>query len=199
MNHDSVNLILASQSPRRRQLLEEAGFQFTVMAPHDDVEKAASLELPPEQLVVESALLKARFVARQVPSGLILAADTVAVCGKEILGKPASRADARRMLLMLSGQQHSVLTAICLWHRPSDCFQTHLESTKLRMDELTHEELEAFLETGGWEGKAGAFGYQDDLDWVHIESGLASNVVGLPVERLAEWVEQLMATIRAVD
>ena len=197
MTNEAANhLVLASQSPRRRQLLKEAGFDFIVNAPGEDVERNVPAGLEPGELVVEAALLKARFVARQVTAGIVLAADNIAHCASEILGKPTSRQDAKRMLQWMSGKRHEVMTGVCLWHRPSDIYQTHLEISVVGMDELDPTQLETFLDSGGWQGKAGAFGYQDGLDWVHVESGLASNVVGLPVERLPHWFEKLAGAIK---
>lgn len=205
MKHDTPNLILASQSPRRRQLLEQAGYQFIVMAPDDHVERAAAAELSPAELVVESAFLKAKFIASQLENEdldnvkldtandpwLILAADTIAHCDSAIHGKPTSREHAKQMLLAMSGRRHAVLTGVCLWHYPSNIYKTYVESTTLNMDAFPEDELEEYLDSGQWAGKAGAFGYQDGLDWIHIELGLASNVVGLPIERLKEWIKQL--------
>jgi septum formation protein len=191
MKHHNVKLILASQSPRRRELLTEAGYEFSVIVPDDSVEDTADQDLPPDQLVIELAFLKAQHVARSLESGIVLAADTIAHCDGEILGKPNSRDDARRMLKLMSGRAHRVLTGVCLWNCESGIRHTHLEITSLRMDELRDSRLEEFLNSGGWQGKAGGFGYQDGLDWVHLESGLASNVVGLPVERLADWIFQI--------
>ena len=191
VNQNSSRLILASQSPRRCQLLEQAGFEFSVIVPDEDVERQVSSDLAPNEFVIEASFQKAKFVAQQVAAGIILAADTIAHCDKQILGKPTSREDAKRMLLWMSGKRHEVMTGVCLWHRPSDAFRKYLEITVLRMDTLDPVQLEAYLDTDGWQGKAGAFGYQDGLDWVHIESGLASNVVGLPVERLNDWIDDL--------
>jgi septum formation protein len=206
INKQQLNLILASQSPRRAELLNSAGYQFTVFAPEESVEAQAKLDLPPDRLVIQLAMLKAQHVAARLQDILsrdssttvayldpelpttILAADTVAHCHGEVLGKPSSRADAQRMLRLMSGKLHEVLTGCCLWHLESDTHREFLEVTRLRMDRLSDDQIEEFLESGQWQGKAGAFGYQDGLDWVHIEQGLASNVVGLPVERLAEWL-----------
>ena len=195
-----MKLILASQSPRRAQLLTEAGFEFTVFAPDDWVEENANKNLPPGELVVELACLKAQNVAGRIGQTitrshptpcLVLAADTVAHCHGEVLGKPADRVDARRMLQLMSGQTHEVLTGVCLWEVRSRRQQAYLETTTLRMDELNEQQLDAFLDTDGWRGKAGGFGYQDGLDWVHIETGLASNVVGLPIEKLLSWIQEI--------
>ena len=195
MTSRNFELILASQSPRRRQLLADHGFEFTVNAPDDSVERGVCSKCSPEELVLESALVKARAIAQTVTSGLILAADTVAECSAEILGKPVDRDHAEKMLRLMSGRQHQVLTGVCLWHRPSDTYTLHLEQSVLRMDALTESQLEQILDSDGWIGKAGGFGYQDGLDWLHLESGLESNVVGLPVERLDVWVSELFEKI----
>lgn len=192
-------LILASQSPRRRQLLTEHGFAFTVDAPHDSVERGICSRCSPEDLVLESALIKAAAIARQHDDGLVLAADTVAECRGEILGKPRDREHAEAMLRLMSGQRHRVLTGVCLWLCGDNRRSVHLEQTVLRMDALTDEQLEQYLDSDGWVGKAGAFGYQDGLDWVHIEQGLASNVVGLPVERLPGWIQSLLDSAGSVQ
>lgn len=145
--------------------------------------------------MLESAFVKAREIARALESGLILSADTVAECKAEILGKPVDRDHAEKMLRLMSGQMHQVLTGVCLWHRPSDKRSLHLEQTVLRMDPLSESQLKSILDSDGWIGKAGGFGYQDGLDWLHLESGLESNVVGLPVERLDGWIAELMDSV----
>jgi septum formation protein len=199
MQSNPKSLILASQSPRRAQLLREAGYQFIVLAPDDEAEALAEKNYPPDRLVIELALRKAenivqklqREVERDVGASVVLAADTIALCQGEILGKPEDKNDARRMLRQLSGKVHSVLTGVCLWDVSLDHHLEFLEVTMLRMDELSDKQLDDFLLGDGWQGKAGAFGYQDGLDWVHIVQGLASNVVGLPVERLPHWLDML--------
>ena len=201
MNQPDKNLdqklILASQSPRRKELLTAAGYQFEVDAPHDSVEQGVCSKCSPEQLVLESAFAKAKAIAQKHATGLVLAADTVAVCGSETLGKPVDRQHAERMLKTMRGTKHRVLTGVCLWLRPQDVFETHLEATVLEMDELSDDQVDSFLETDEWIGKAGAFGYQDGLDWVHVIEGLESNVVGLPVERLDDWIEQLSKKVQS--
>ena len=184
-----TSLILASQSPRRRQLLTDAGFDFTVKAPSDEVERGICSSCSPEDTVLEGAFLKARAIAKGVDEGLVLAADTVAECRGEVLGKPIDRDHAERMLRLMSGKTHRVLTGVCLWDCPSNRRVCFLEQTVLKMDTLSDDQLNEILDSDSWVGKAGAFGYQDGLDWLHVESGLESNVVGLPVERLAGWIE----------
>ena len=196
----SLPLILASQSPRRKELLTEAGYTFSVCAPDDSVEKGVCSKCSPSQLVVDSAVAKAAAIAGQsaqqgTDGTIILAADTVGVCKAEVLGKPVDADHARRMLRLMSGTAHEVLTGVCLWHLPSQRFLTFLEKTAVEMDVLSDEMIAEYLDTDLWIGKAGAFGFQDGLDWVRIVKGLASTVVGLPVERLPQWMVALMQKV----
>jgi septum formation protein len=184
-------IILASNSPRRRELMTQAGFCFQVLPADGNVEtpydpaKFAS----PAEFVSREALLKAQNVARRFPEEdlVVIGCDTVAVCAGEILGKPADRADAERMLRLLSGSEHEVISGLCLLN-PAFPDETLVEPvvTRLVMDALSDEDLQAYLDSNQWQGKAGAFGYQDGISWLHILSGTESNVVGLPIERLEE-------------
>ena len=177
-------LILASSSPRRRELLTEAGFAFTVIPPHESAECGVCSDESPPELVARLAFQKARDVAVRTERGMVIGCDTVAECSGQILGKPANLEHARLMLRLLRGHEHRVYSGLCLWERPGDVHRTEIDVTTLVMDSISDRELEAYLETGAWEGKAGAFGYQDGLDWVHILAGSESNVVGLPMELL---------------
>jgi septum formation protein len=229
---DSWHLILASQSPRRRQLLQEAGYRYQVFAPDEDGECGICSESGPAGMVAELAFRKAAAVVGKLGNSirtgtdqsaamLVLAADTVAECNGLILGKPRDEADARAMLTQLSGRDHRVLTGVCLWPlkhpliaadarndgekradasgdagAPSKEQQekvplVRVAVTRLRMDPLSPVQLEEYLASGQWEGKAGAFGYQDRLGWVHIVEGSPSNVVGLPLELLAEMLNEI--------
>ena len=142
----------------------------------------------PPQLVARLAYQKAADVARRIDRGLVLGCDTVAECHGQILGKPADQEHARAMLETLSGREHRVLSGLCLWQVPDGQPVVRVAVTTLRMDELTPQQLDEYLAGGQWEGKAGAFGYQDGLDWVHVVEGSESNVVGLPMELLAEML-----------
>src|SRR5437016_9404792 len=99
------------------------------------------------------------------------------------------------MLRMLRGQEHRVYSGLCVWRRPDDEQRLQIEVTKLIMDPISDRDLEQYLENGQWEGKAGAFGYQDGLDWVHVIEGSESNVVGLPMELLANMLTGLEQTV----
>ncbi|MGI9518173.1 MAG: Maf family protein [Pirellulaceae bacterium] len=183
-----MQLILASGSPRRRQLLAEAGYQFNVAPPDEGAETVPGEQLSARELVAALAFQKAANVAARTESGLVLAADTLAECRGEILGKPHDRADARRILEQLSGQVHFVHTGVCLWRRPDDHKSTQTVTTELEMARMTDRQIEEYLDSGQWQGKAGAFGYQDGIDWVTIRKGSASNVVGLPMDELAQML-----------
>jgi septum formation protein len=188
MPSSTLPLILASSSPRRRQLLSEAGYEFTIIPPHESAECGVCSDETPPELVARLAFQKARDVAQRVERGLVVGCDTVAECLGQILGKPASLEHAREMLRLLRGSEHRVYSGLCLWRRPGDEFSTEIDVTTLVMDAIADNDLEAYLATGGWEGKAGAFGYQDGLDWVHIVAGSESNVVGLPMELLGRML-----------
>jgi septum formation protein len=198
---ETPRLILASNSPRRRELLAQAGYAFEVISPDPACESQPLLNEPAEQVVVRLAIAKAKYAAdslaeqrrgeASLDDRVILAADTVAECGGLILGKPADREHARRILRQLRGQTHRVLTGVCLWPLSGAAPRTSLDVTTLAMQSLGDEQIESYLDTGLWQGKAGAFGYQDGMDWVRIVRGSPSNVVGLPLELLTQLLGEL--------
>jgi septum formation protein len=190
-NSSGSRLILASGSPRRRELLSEAGYTFDVLPPSDAAECGVCSGEGPAEMVIRLARQKAADVAPHVATGVILACDTVAECGGQILGKPADEQQARQMLQLLRGREHRVYSGLCLWRRPAGEPLTQVAITTLRMDPLADGALEEYLASGQWEGKAGAFGYQDRLGWVHVIAGSESNVVGLPLELLAETLSRV--------
>ncbi len=186
-------LVLASRSPRRRELLARAGYQFEVHPPSEMAEDSLSGGETPAQLVARLARQKAADVARRIECGLIVGCDTVAECDGQILGKPVNLPDARRMLETLRGREHRVLSGLCLWEQPAGRVDVRVDVTRLRMDPLGDAEIGEYLRSGAWKGKAGAFGYQDRLGWVHVMEGSESNVVGLPLELLAEMIGEMHA------
>jgi len=179
-----MQLFLASQSPRRRELLNEAGYSFEVIAPREWAEcGVCSNETPPE-LVARLAYQKAHDVAERIDCGVVIGCDTVVECVGQILGKPKNHEHARQMLHLLRGREHHVYSGLCLWCRPGDETHVAVEVTRLRMEQLPDDDIEDYLKSGAWEGKAGAFGLQDRLGWIQIVEGSESNVVGLPLELL---------------
>ena len=187
----ATRLILASQSERRRQLMTAAGYEFDVIVPHENAECGiCSRETPPE-LVGRLAYQKAKDVARGIEQpSLVIGCDTVAECQGQILGKPVDRRHAHQMLSLMSGRVHHVYSGLCLWCRTDDRFWIEVDVTRLRMEELSERQLEDYLDTDAWHGKAGAFGFQDGHDWVHLLEGSESNVVGLPIELLKRMMAQ---------
>jgi septum formation protein len=184
-------LVLASQSPRRRELLKEAGLVFEVIEPDAGAECGiCSRETPPE-MAARLGFQKAANVAGKIDQGYVIGCDTIAECMGNILGKPTDRTHARWMLQLLRGRVHAVYSGLCLWHRPSGRHSVRVAVSKLKMDPIEDETLEDYLDTEAWVGKSGAFGFQDGPPWLQLLEGSASNVVGLPMEllqsMLAEW------------
>jgi septum formation protein len=183
-------LILASGSPRRRELLAESGYEFEIVVPDEGAECGICSRESPEQLVARLARQKAADVVARIECGMVLGCDTVAVCEGQILGKPANEDHARKMLHALSGREHIVVSGLCLWQVPHGEARVRVAITRLRMDHLENAQIDEYLASGLWAGKAGAFGYQDRLGWLHIVEGSESNVVGLPLELLAEMLAE---------
>ncbi|HEX6963183.1 MAG TPA: Maf family protein [Lacipirellula sp.] len=195
-------LILASNSPRRRELLAEAGYQFNVVPPHETAECGICSTGGPAALVVELGTSKAVDVAAQLKhrgelteQTIIIACDTVAECNGDILGKPRDEEHARAMLEQLRGSLHRVYSGLCVWRPMAEGDagkpDVRLAASELRMDAISDEQLDDYLASGLWRGKAGAFGYQDRAGWLHLLSGSESNVVGLPMELLEEMLAGL--------
>jgi septum formation protein len=186
-----MELILASQSPRRKELLEKAGYAFRVLEPDPNAECGiCSRETPPE-LVARLAYQKAQNVVAKVRSGMVLACDTVAECVGVILGKPRDRDHAKQMLERLRGRQHAVYSGICLWHVDSKRHILRVDVSHLYMEPISDAELASYLDTEQWVGKAGAFGFQDGPLWLELRDGSPTNVVGLPMELLDEMLREM--------
>ena len=193
-------MILASGSPRRAELLKAAGYDFSIRVASDQAECGMCSRETAPQMVARYAYRKAADVATKIDHGLIVAADTVASCVGQILGKPRDRDHAAVMLGTLSGRRHDVYTGICVWSAKHGKCVVDVVRTELTMDELTPEMLDEYLDTMLWEGKAGSFGYQDGNDWIQVlNQGSESNVVGLPMERLAELLENFDSLAETIN
>ncbi|NLC07536.1 MAG: septum formation inhibitor Maf [Syntrophomonadaceae bacterium] len=185
-----MQLVLASASPRRAELLKKIGLDFIVrpavtaeiIKPHLDLlEQVKGL-----------ALQKALAVAETLPAGLVIGADTIVVLGQEVLGKPDSREMAVQMLSRLSGQQHQVLTGVALVDSQSGQALSEVESTLVQFRTLTLEEITAYVNTGEPLDKAGAYGIQEKgAILVERIEGCYFNVVGLPLARLVRMLKQM--------
>ena len=182
-----MQLILASQSPRRQQLLQLLRVNFTVKPA--DIDEAMDPTLPPQQEVARVSRLKAEATPRN-PGDVIIAADTIVVLGNRVLGKPTDKADAITMLQALSGRDHQVMTGITVL-RDGDAI-THTEITDVHFRPLTKYEILSYVETGEPMDKAGAYGIQGyAAPFVEGIRGDYYNVMGLPVCRLQQMLHRL--------
>jgi septum formation protein len=183
-------LILASASPRRRRLLADAGYEF-VVDPSGIDEPEPPLGANVAAYVAELAWRKAFEVAGRHESGVVLAADTSCAVAGEILNKPIDRDDAERMIRLQEGRDTAVLTGLVLYDAARHFWLGAIETSVVRFRRLTDAERNAHLDSSRWEGKAGAYGVQDNDPFVSVASGSWSNVVGLPMERLADMIRSL--------
>lgn len=184
---DPPTLILASASPRRRELLAAVYPTFVVQPCELAEPQRRSERVLPAQWAQALAYFKARAVAERLPGAWVLGADTLVSCGGRVLGKPRDLADARDMLELQARQVSEVLTGLCLLRTgPAACRHCGVDRTRVWMRD-DPAEREAYLAGGDWRGKAGAYGIQNIGDrLVERIEGSFSNVVGLPLERLAQ-------------
>lgn len=177
-------LILASASPRRRQLMAAAGLRFD-LADKYECEETYPPELPADEVAAYLSALKSRAYPRPLTGNEILVtADTTVVTENEILGKPADRADAIGMLRRLSGREHTVITGVTL--RAAAAERTFKASTAVRFRALSDEETAYYVDTFRPYDKAGAYGIQEWIGYAAVEriEGSFYNVMGLPVQKL---------------
>jgi len=190
---DRPQLILASSSPRRRELLRQAGYRFEVRPPLID-DRGAAAGAAPGAYVESLAYMKAMAAieVHGLARGLVLGADTVVELGGRIIGKPADAADARRILSELSGSEHRVLTGLALVDLDGGRRRLAHDVTRVLMRRLAPEEIAAYVASGEALGKAGAYALQETGDR-HVEQliGSVTNVVGLPMELLERMIEAI--------
>ncbi len=184
-----MHLILASASPRRRELLIATGYSIEVEASGID-EPEPPLGADVFSYVAELAWRKASFVARRRKIGLVLAADTACAVAGEILNKPVDRDDAERMIRLQEGKDTEVLTGLCVYRARDDVWVGAVERSVVRFVPLSDFERESFLDSNRWQGKAGGYGVQDGDPFVEVVAGSFSNVVGLPLERLEQVLRE---------
>ncbi|MGH7543957.1 MAG: Maf family protein [Gemmatimonadota bacterium] len=197
-------IVLASGSPRRRDVLARLGLRFQVDPPRRE-EGAWSEAEEPNAYAARIAGAKAAEVAERRPDGLVIAADTIVVLDGDVLGKPGDAAEARAMLARLSGREHAVHTAVAVV-APGGARATGTEVTRVRFLALQMEEIDAYVATGEPLDKAGAYGIQEyGATFVEGVSGCYFNVMGLPVVRLLAlldevgWAYRVPGRLRALD
>jgi septum formation protein len=186
----NVTFILASQSPRRSELLRQIGLSFTI-DPADVDETFLSGESP-ETYAVRVALEKARVASKRAGKGIVIAADTIVVLNSTILGKPADACDAERMLDMLSGKMHRVITGLVLRDAATERTITRTAVTKVWFKSLSPGEIWSYVATGEPLDKAGAYAIQEKgALLVEKIEGCYFNVVGLPLSLLGAMLKEL--------
>ncbi len=188
-----LKFVLASQSPRRRNLLNQLGLKFEIIPSHTD-EIISSDD--PISVVKELSAQKSMEVSNQVDNAYVIGADTIVVFQNEILGKPSNQSDAFNMLTILSKQTHSVYTGVSVVKKVNGEITAHhqfAEQTKVTFSPLTDGEIDAYIKTGSPMDKAGAYGIQDDWGAVFVKEvqGDFYNVVGFPLNRFYQEMKKL--------
>lgn len=186
----TIPLILASKSPRRRALLDQIGLSFTVQKSPADESIDASL--PPKKQARVLAHRKATPIADEYPSSLVLAADTIVIHNGEVLGKPNSSSNAKRMLRQLSESTHTVYTGLSVHHKDSCRVVTTGKSTEITFAALEESEIAAYVDSRSPMDKAGGYGIQDHAGPLFVDhlDGDYYNVVGLPLRLLYTTLQE---------
>ena len=188
----SLPIILASASPRRRELLAEAGYRFEVVVPDVDESAFAAEGLSAEAYTKLLALAKASSVAEGFGEHLVIGADTVADFAGEIIGKPADAEQARRITAKLFGAPHRVVTGVAVLRFCDGTEFVESDSTTVYPKKLTTEQIAWHIKGGAWRDKAGAYAIKESGDdFVERIDGSLSNVMGLPMELLARMLKQV--------
>jgi septum formation protein len=183
-----MKIILASASPRRKMLLEQIGLKFKVVS--SNVEEKITKKKKPCEIVKNNALKKAEDVASR-HHGLIIAADTIVVCGGKILGKPKDKKEAEKMLSFLSGKWHEVFSGVVVLNTRTKEKVVKCVKTRVKMKKLSKDEIKAYVATKEPLDKAGAYAIQG-LGTLLIDKieGSYTNVVGLPLEALGDVLKK---------
>jgi septum formation protein len=186
-----TDLVLASRSPRRFELLSSLGFEFDVVPADEEAERGVRHD-DPRGLPEIVARRKCDQVAAKRPGSIVVAADTVVIVDGEILNKPADDDEARRYLSLLSGRTHSVVTGVVIQRRRDGVDLAASETTRVTFRALADEEIDAYVATGEGRDKAGSYGVQGlGAGLVRSIEGCYYNVVGLPVALLCEMLRKI--------
>lgn len=189
---ENINVILASKSPRRRELMEFIKHKFEIIP-------SLKEEVVPEGLDIEDipaflAAQKALDISRDRRDSLVIGCDTVVTLGGVIMGKPSDETDAKAMLMRLSGRTHTVISGVCLCYMGRT--MTFTEKTSVTFYDLTEDEIDSYIASGSPLDKAGAYGIQDGAAlFVKKIDGDYYNVVGLPVAKLAREIKTLIKLV----
>ena len=182
-------IILASTSPRRIELLKNIGIDFEIIDPCVSEE---GVESDPTKYAIENALAKASAVTSKLKRGIVIGADTIVVIEDRILGKPRNQVEAKRMLELISGRTHEVITGIAVIDVSKNMIKTASEHTEVKIRKLTISEIDAYVASGEPMDKAGAYAAQGKgALLIERINGCFYNVVGLPLFRLSMILEQM--------
>ena len=196
MNSNEKTFILASKSPRRKLLLEQAGFSFDIIPSGVDESEIATADLDSIEHTKILALAKAMNVAKKHPARFVLGADTVVDFESEIIGKPKDPADAERITRMLFSKPHKVITAVALLNIERVIEIVEAVVTTVYPRKLTENQIAEHIEGGLWQGKAGAYGIQEAGDeFVERIEGSFTNVIGLPMELMEKLIQEVVLGI----
>lgn len=188
---ERVTVILASASPRRKQLLREIGLKFEVIPSNES--EPDQPHLSPGEWAMRQALAKSRDVAKRFPNAVVIGADTIVVLGRKVYNKPKDMADAKRMLRELCGHTHRVITGVCVLHAKAHRKLLFAETTHVTFRKLNDRQIAAYLRRIHPLDKAGAYAAQEHGSAIieRVEGSFA-NVVGFPVEtfllKMKSWL-----------
>jgi 23S rRNA (uracil1939-C5)-methyltransferase len=198
MSDRPLEIILASRSPRRKELLKKIVPEFRVVPSRVDEERFRGKD--PVRFALRAAIAKAKDVGQDYPSSLIIAADTLVWLGEEVLGKPRDRAEGQRMLEKLSGQKHRVITAVAIYRKDEDRLLTGHEVSRVKFRSLSPKEIRDYLEHGDILDKAGSYAVQEVGDaFVELLGGDYDNIVGLPVHRVKKLLDEFLSPETLVE
>ncbi len=187
-----VSIILASASPRRKQLLAEAGYKFTVVSPEIDESAFPSEHISPCEYAKRLALAKAKNVAAGFPDCLVIGADTVVDFNGQTIGKPADAKEAEQIIRKLFSTPHKVITAVAIVRIADGTEIVKSETTAVYPKKMTAEQIAKHIKSGSWQDKAGAYAIQEDGDeFIEKIEGSLTNVMGLPMELLQRLLERI--------
>jgi len=192
INQQQVDFILASRSPRRKELLERAGYKFKIIPSSVD-ESDFDGEKNAAELSKKLALAKAKDIAAEFPEHLILAADTVVDFNGEIIGKPHDSKDAERIVRRLFSRPHKVITAVAVVRKSDNTEIVEADTTVVNPRKMSERQISRHIQSGAWQGKAGAYAIQQGSDkFIEKIEGSRSNVMGLPMELVTKMLERFV-------
>jgi septum formation protein len=189
-NATTRRLILASESPQRQKLLAEAGYEFTVYPPPIDEAKISNRPTMPSELAQSLSKAKAEAVAPIFPDAVVLGADTIVAFGDMVLGKPRDAIDATKMIELLAGTTHIVITGVTVICTDANFYRSARVMSAVRMAMLTPVQIQKYVDSGDWQSKAGGYGIQDKDPFVERVRGDHENIIGLPMKKTRQLLEE---------